>query len=249
MNDHQPVVKNFNVRAPGFPEGHWMNPYWGMVARSVAFLAKMPFYRFVLRAEPVAKKILESGQPVIFACIHQDIVDCYNAMPRLFPDRQLAAMVSYSRDGNLASLVLQALGYRIVRGSSSRGGGEALLMMRSTLIEGGSIVFASDGPKAPLGDIKPGPVHLAARSNTPLLPVRAWGLNRFRFRKSWAKACFSTPFLPIVVCVGNPIEVPDKIDDTRPYQRMIASEIARLSRQASLWAGGPPVAPFTVSEI
>lgn len=248
MNDRQPVVTDFKIRAAGFPDGHWMNRYWGVVARSVTALAKLPFYRFVLRAEPVAKKILDSGRPVIFSCVHQDIVDCYNAMPRLFPERQLAAMVSYSRDGNLAAMVLQGLGYRIVRGSSSRGGGEALLMMRSTLMEGGSIVFASDGPKAPLGDIKPGPVHLAARSNAPLLPVRAWGLNRFRFRKSWAKACFSIPFLPIVVCVGDPIEVPDRVGDTRPYQVKIASEIARLSRQASLWAGGPAVAPFTVSE-
>ena len=248
MSKQQPIVTDFKIRPAGFPDGHWMNPYWGSLARGVAWLAKMPFYRFVLRAEPIAQKILATGDPVIFACTHQDIVDCYNAMPRLFPGRKLAAMVSYSRDGNLASMVLQALGYRIVRGSSSRGGGEALLMMRSTLLDGGSIVFASDGPKAPLGDIKPGPVFLAARSEAPLLPVRAWGLNRFRFRKSWAKACFSTPFLPIVVCIGDPIPIPTRVQDTRPYQVEIAAQIARLARQASLWAGGPPVAPFKVAE-
>ena len=68
-------------------------------------------------------------------------------------------MVSYSRDGGLAATGLQTLGYEVVRGSSSRGGGEGLLMLRGHLASGSSVVMAVDGPQAPLGDVKAGGVY------------------------------------------------------------------------------------------
>jgi lysophospholipid acyltransferase (LPLAT)-like uncharacterized protein len=120
-------------------------------------------------------------------------------------------------------------------------------MLRSCLAAGTSVVMVADGPQAPLGDVKPGIVHLAASAGVPILPVRAWGLNRWRLERSWAKAAVSIPFLPVAVCVGAPIEVPDDTPDLRPFQLRVASTIADLATWASLWANGPGRPPFTVS--
>jgi lysophospholipid acyltransferase (LPLAT)-like uncharacterized protein len=208
---------------------------------------RAPLDRYIPRFTPAPPAPLPHPAPEIFACTHQDMFDSFNALPRMLPARSLATMVSYSRDGNLSSLALRMLGYEIVRGSSSRGGGEALLMLRSGLVSGTSVALACDGPKAPLGDVKPGIVHLAASAGAPILPIRAWGLVRLRFYRSWARTAVTLPFLPAVVCIGDPIEVGADVRDTRPYQVTIARALADLSAAASVWANGPPVAPFAVS--
>ena len=245
---HQPVVTDFRVRPPTYPNGHWMNRFWGPLAHAVSRVVfRVPFYRHILRASEETEALLDEGKPALFACIHQDIFDCFNGLPRLMQDRQFAAMVSYSRDGGLGALGLRMLGYEIVRGSSSFGGGEGLMMLRSNLASGCSVVMACDGPKAPLGDVKPGIVRLASSAGVPIFPVRAWGLNRWQLRRSWTKMAVSTPFLPVVVCIGSPIFVPESPADLRPYQIQVAKTISDMAQWASVWANGPSRAPFTVS--
>jgi len=246
---HQPVVTNFRVRPITYPEGHWMNRFWGPLARGLmSVVGRFPFYRYVLRGAPEAQALLAEGTPALFTCTHQDMFDCFNGLPRLLQGRPLTAMVSYSRDGGLAALGLRMLGYDLVRGSSSRGGGEGLMMLRASLASGSSVVMACDGPKAPLGDVKPGIVRLAATAGVPIVPVRAWGLNRWVMRRSWTRAAVSTPFLPVVLCLGAPVHVPEGCTETRPYQVRIARSLADLAVWASAWANGPRVAPFDVAQ-
>ncbi|MHC4931512.1 MAG: DUF374 domain-containing protein [Planctomycetota bacterium] len=242
---HRPVVTRFRTRPIRNPHGHWMNRLWWPLANGLmSVVGRVPVYRYILRPHEDALSVLDGDEPVIFACCHQDIFDSFNGLPRLFQDRRFAAITSYSRDGGLAALGLRMLHYEVVRGSSSRGGGEGLLMLRSSLDSGRSVVFAADGPKAPLGDVKPGVVRLAASSGAPVLPVRSWGIARIRFHRSWPKAAVTIPFLPVVVSVGPPIRVPSATEDPRPYQIAISRSIADLAKWASAWAHGPPTAPY-----
>jgi lysophospholipid acyltransferase (LPLAT)-like uncharacterized protein len=246
---HRPVVTHFKVRPPTFPQGHWMNRFWGPILRPIAtVLCRVPLYRYVLRADAGARAFLATGKPAVFATLHQDSFDTYNGLPRLERNRRFCAMVSYSRDGGLAAFGLRLLGYEVARGSSSHGGGEGLLMLRACLNSGLSAVMVCDGPKAPLGDVKPGTIRLAASAGVPILPVRSWGIARLRFHRSWSKAALSLPMAPVGIFVGAPIEVPAEISDTRPYQLALARSIAALAREASVWAGGPAVAPFVVTD-
>lgn len=245
---HEPTVTNFQVRPATFPDGHWMNRFWGPIVKgAITVVVRVPFYRYILRTGPDAERLLATGVPVVFACTHQDMLDCFNGLPRVMPKRRLATMASYSRDGNLSTMCLQALGYEVVRGSSSHGGGEALVMLKGLFGTGSSIVLACDGPRAPLGDVKPGTIHLAARLEAPILPVRAWGLQRLSSRRAWSKATVSAPFLPVVLCVGEPIGVTQPLEDPRPYQLRLAAALADLAEWASQWANGPRRAPFTVA--
>jgi lysophospholipid acyltransferase (LPLAT)-like uncharacterized protein len=156
-------------------------------------------------------------------------------------------MSSYSRDGNLAAIGLKMLGYEVVRGSSSLGGGEALMILKGYVAAGSSVVMACDGPRAPLGDVKPGVIHFAGHAGAPIVPIRAWGLQRIRSRRSWTKAAISAPFLPVVVCVGDPIEVPQDVGDPRALQLRLATALSELAAWSSQWANGPRRAPFTVA--
>ena len=139
---HKPTVTDFEVRPATYPEGHWMNRFWGPIVRgTIAIAVRVPFYRYILRAGPDAQRLLATGRPVVFACLHQDMLDCFNGLPRVMRDRRFATMASYSRDGNLSTMCLQALGYEVVRGSSSHGGGEALVMLKGLFGAGSSITY------------------------------------------------------------------------------------------------------------
>ena len=63
----------------------------------------------------------------------------------------------------------------------------------------------------------------------------------------WSRTAITIPFLPVVIAVGAPIAVPEEVEDTRPYRMAVAHSIAGLARWTSLWANGPPVAPFRIS--
>jgi len=246
---HQPVVTGFKVRAATYPDGHWMNRFWPSLARATMdVIARIPFYRYILRAHPDVEDLLDTDGPVIFACIHQDIFDCYNGLPRLLQDRALGAMVSFSRDGSMAAMGLRTIGYDVVRGSSSLGGGEGLLALRGHLAAGTSIVMACDGPQAPLGDVKAGVIRLAAVAGVPVIPIRAWGKAQYRLVRSWSKLSVSLPFNPVVVCMGKPVHVPRELTDTRPYQIAVAKSILSLAEWAYAWAGQAPIAPFKVAD-
>ncbi|MFQ5845472.1 MAG: lysophospholipid acyltransferase family protein [Planctomycetota bacterium] len=244
---HEPVVTRFKLRPFTYPDGHWMNRFWGPLARAAAQVIRLPFYRYILGAPPETRALLRGDAPVVFTCLHQDSLDCFNCLPRLFPGRRLTAMVSYSRDGGLAALGMRALGYDLVRGSSSHGGGEALLLLRSTLQSGASAVMACDGPLGPLGDVKPGVVLLAGTTGVPIVPVRCWGQVRYRLWHSWMQMALSLPGLPVTVRMGAPHRIPPGLGDSRPHQLALARCFETLAREASVWAGGPDRAPFTVA--
>jgi hypothetical protein len=168
---HRPVVTRFRTRPIRNPHGHWMNRLWWPLANGLmSVVGRVPVYRYILRPHEDALSVLDGDEPVIFACCHQDIFDSFNGLPRLFQDRRFAAIPSYSRDGGLAALGLRMLHYEVVRGSSSRGGGEGLLMLRSSLDSGRSVVFAA-GParRRETGGGTPGGLVGRARAPRPLL--------------------------------------------------------------------------------
>jgi lysophospholipid acyltransferase (LPLAT)-like uncharacterized protein len=120
-----------------------------------------------------------------------------------FRGKQVAVMISRSFDGEYIARILAKLGYRPVRGSSSRGAVGALIGMRQELEAGHPAVFTIDGPRGPRYVAKPGPVLLAKKTGQSIncfyiAVERAWILNswdRMIIPKPFSRACayFSSP--------------------------------------------------------
>ena len=64
-----------------------------------------------------------------------------------FRAKQIAIMVSRSFDGEYIARIVEKLGFRTVRGSSSRGAVGGLMGMRRELEEGHVVGFTIDGPR------------------------------------------------------------------------------------------------------
>ena len=117
-----------------------------------------------------------------------------------------AIMVSQSFDGEYISRIAQRFGYGVIRGSSSRGGAEALRKMVGLLKEGCTMAFTIDGPKGPRYKVKPGAITLSKQTSTPVCPILIEA-KRFWTARSWDKLQIPAPFTRAKVFIGEPIFV------------------------------------------
>jgi hypothetical protein len=116
-------------------------------------------------------------------------------------------LASRSNDGDVVSNFMGRFGLEAVRGSSSRGGAEALRLLARSLGEGRDAVVVPDGPRGPRETVKPGLVALARVSGAPIVPV-ALGASRSWRLRSWDEFSIPKPFARCVVRFGDPIRVP-----------------------------------------
>jgi len=122
-----------------------------------------------------------------------------------------SAIISKSRDGELITQVAIRLGIRPVRGSSSRGGREALEAIVNDLVVNPVALHAVDGPRGPRQVVKAGLIRMAQLSGASIFPVyisvdRAWMLD------SWDRFMIPKPFSRILVHWDHPITIPAEAD-------------------------------------
>ena len=150
-----------------------------------------------------------------------------------FRGKQVAVMISRSFDGEYIARILARLGYRPVRGSSSRGAVGALMGMRRELEDGHPAVFTIDGPRGPRYVAKPGPVMLAKKTGQPIscfyiAVKRAWILN------SWDQMIIPKPFSRAAVYASAPIRVPADATDEQmaAFHQQMQETLERCRRGA-----------------
>ena len=148
-------------------------------------------------------------EPAIYALWHAELLP----LMMCYAPAGMATMISHHSDGEIATAVVRALGSRVVRGSSSSGGGTALREMVRLGREGWPLAITPDGPRGPAGRCKPGVVRLAAESGLPIVPVAAHPVAGWRLR-SWDRFIVPRPFTVIHVEFVRPIRVPEDAPDT-----------------------------------
>lgn len=151
-------------------------------------------------------KLFNSGG-VIYGFLHGEQFILY----RLHENRGVAIMTSLSRDGELQAGILKKFGYKTVRGSSSRGGAEALINMIEIIRrDKGSAAFAVDGPRGPFEKVKPGIIYLAMKTGRPIIPMRVLYSSARTLEDAWDKYKVPLPFSSATIIYGEPFYVPQK---------------------------------------
>lgn len=113
-------------------------------------------------------------------------------------------LTSYSYDGELGARVVTQLGLHALRGSSSRGGSDALHRMQAAIACGITIGLTPDGPRGPRRELKSGAAVLGARTGVPVVPV-GFAVTRCWRMKSWDRMVIPKPFSTIVCEYGEPV--------------------------------------------
>ncbi|MCU0822858.1 MAG: lysophospholipid acyltransferase family protein [Spirochaetes bacterium] len=160
-------------------------------------------YTITLIDEKHEKAVLEKGERPIYASWHQRFLPGVTFFNRRKP---VVAMVSMSRDGDMMSKAIGMLGWHTVRGSSSKGGTQALKEIKSLTDKGYSVGHLVDGPRGPFGIVKPGIVAMARYSGMPVLPIIISPGSKWSFN-SWDKFLLPKPFSKIKIKFGRPIYI------------------------------------------
>ena len=154
----------------------------------------------------------------------------------------IATMASQSKDGELITCWLESNGYVVVRGSTSRGGSQALREMVRLVRSGRHAALTVDGPKGPPRVVAPGVVQLARLTGAWILPITS-SCSRPRFLASWDRYLLPYPFSRAVVAYGEPFPIPRDISDETALAR-IASALDSTTAQADAAAGVRPPSPW-----
>ena len=149
--------------------------------------------------------LMKSGKGIIFCLWHDRLL--YSSY--LYRGIKVHILVSQSRDGELIARLLERFGYETIRGSSSKGGTQAMHQLVKTARSGKHTAVTTDGPRGPRHVVQPGVIQLARLSGNPILPLSFSAERRKNF-KSWDKFLLPLPFSRGVVVYGQPLSVPGK---------------------------------------
>jgi lysophospholipid acyltransferase (LPLAT)-like uncharacterized protein len=130
----------------------------------------------------------------------------------LFTNRPLraAGLVSKHQDGSYVADVMQLRGIKPVRGSTKRGGAEALKQLLETARDH-HITITPDGPRGPRHELKPGIVFLASHSGRKIVPTAFTCRRSWSIKGNWTDMLLPKPFTRITVVGGQPLEVPENL--------------------------------------
>ena len=182
----------------------------------------------VIGEEAAYKHYLQYGGRVIAALWHQRLLP---ALAYVTKFRQFKPMViiSRSRDGELIASLAERLGVVPVRGSSTRGGREALMALLRAFKANPAAIHIVDGPTGPKGVVKPGLIGMAQVSRAVILPVivsaeKAWVAG------SWDRFLVPKPFSKVTIRWGEPFVVPKKFD--KDHFEVLRKDIEDRMREA-----------------
>jgi lysophospholipid acyltransferase (LPLAT)-like uncharacterized protein len=178
------------------------------------------------------------GVPILFALWHGRMFLSIQA----HRGEGIVTMASQSKDGEIIAGWLEENGYVVVRGSTTRGGGEALRRMVRAMRSGRNAALTVDGPKGPPRIVQPGVVQLARLTGAWLLPITA-SAARPRFLASWDRYLLPRPFSRGFVAYGEPFPIPREMPDDAALGR-ISSALDAATAEADAAAGVSPPPPW-----
>ena len=163
-------------------------------------------YRLEVQNEEEWLDYYLNNQGRVILCVHhQQFFPAIRYFQR-YEKYKPVLMISQSRDGELISAVANRSGWTTVRGSSSKGGVEALRELIDHLAEHRLAGHIIDGPRGPFGVVKPGAIRLAHATESVIVPFytradRAW------YARSWDRFFLPKPFSKVVLRFGEKVEL------------------------------------------
>lgn len=145
--------------------------------------------------------------------------------------RKICMLVSMSKDGDYAAALVHKIKQDVVRGSTSKGGPQAIRKLVGRVSAGNNLAITVDGPRGPAFKVKEGVIKLAQLTGARIIPVsyqatRVWKL------KSWDGFIVVKPFGKIHIAFGEPIQIPRDTapDEAEEYRRKLENTLLELDR-------------------
>jgi len=191
-------------------------------------LAKTLRYELIMD-EPGLDPSASPEEPFIYALWHDQILPPLARHTLTRPP--VAALVSRHQDGSYLVEFMKHSGIRAVRGSSARGGDQALRELLDVPADH-QIFITPDGPRGPHHQLKAGPTYLASRSGRRIVPVVTAVPGCWYKRGSWTGLQIPKPFSRVYFRLGRPMSVPPHLerDELSQYTARLQTQLEELER-------------------
>lgn len=196
----------------------------GKLAQRVLIAITPGLYRLwamTLRYEEIGRETvdkLNAERKVFVICLwHGEIFTLWSVKRQL----RMTAVISQSKDGEFLSTIIERMGFKVVRGSSHRGGAEALRgIVRVMRRDSENPCVTMDGPRGPALEVKDGVIFMAHFGRGLMVPTRVQSKNFIRLN-SWDKHLIPLPFSRVRVIFGEPYALESEtLDDAAlEYER------------------------------
>jgi lysophospholipid acyltransferase (LPLAT)-like uncharacterized protein len=194
------------------------------------FLHKSYRYRFYNTNHRDEAEAIHDKKAFVIASWHQN---CFAGI-LAHANQGIALLVSRSLDGEIVGRLANSIGLQAIRGSSRKGGREALAQMVEQTHDGLRSAITIDGPKGPIFEIKRGVFCISAETGAPILPMVAVGARYWTLHKSWDKFRIPKPFSKVAVLYGRPfvVTMQELVDNFEALQIRLSNELHTLEIQA-----------------
>ena len=159
------------------------------------------------------------GQRIIAAFWHQHLL----MMPFLPHEGRVGMMISRHRDGEFIARTVRRFGIDSIRGSTTRGGAQALRGMVRFFEAGGNLAITPDGPQGPRHVMQRGVIELARLTSAPIFPV-AYAASRKKVFNSWDHFILPLPFSKVVYLWGEPVFIPRELTEKELEEKRLLVE-------------------------
>jgi len=175
------------------------------------------------------QEVRKSGRKVIYALWHGRLL----ILTFAHRWQKVHVLISQHRDGEFIARTVQRLGFVPIRGSTTRGGTQAIFQMISKIQDGYDIAITPDGPKGPPYKVQSGAIYIAQRSGLPIMPISTSAKKALRL-KSWDSFLIPKPFSKTVIILGKPIYVKKESTDEELSGKIyeLEQKLSELTTQA-----------------
>lgn len=148
----------------------------------------------------IPRQFHDRGEGVIVVFWHNRLLMC----PFAYMGKDMNVLVSRHGDGEIMVNAMKGFGFRPVRGSSSKGGAEALRELVRLVFNNSDLGITPDGPRGPREVVKQGVAHVARITGRAILPL-SFASSRSKRFNSWDRFLLPYPFSRGVFVWGEPL--------------------------------------------
>jgi lysophospholipid acyltransferase (LPLAT)-like uncharacterized protein len=171
----------------------WLARAGGLLVRALGWT-----WRIRVTHDDAVRRARVDGRPIVFTLWHGQL------LPLLYQHRRenVTVLISEHGDGEIIARIATGLGYRTVRGSTSRGAARALIESARVIGGGGDLAITPDGPRGPARSFAPGVAVVAQRTGALVIGAAVSAHPAWRSR-SWDRFMVPAPFARVHVAYSD----------------------------------------------
>ncbi len=199
----------------------------------------IPIYlRFVVLTSKIIKinhekfeEYINLNKPFILSAWHCNVF----AGVILIENLNFYILISQSKDGDLIDTIAKKFKNHSVRGSSSKGGIQALKTLIKLVKENKRIIITPDGPKGPIFEVQDGIITVASKTGIPIIPFH-FESTKQKILNSWDQTRIPFLFNQIVIRYGDPIFIPPNLgeEEFEYYRNLVKEKMMFNLQQAQI---------------